>query len=101
MSPVEVRVVQPAAREKRSLDLQNVYQKGLVSMECSRCDGFMIAERQYDQDKEDACAGRFGARCINCGNVEDAVIRRNRVVRPSLRNEPRGGTVERGGIFIC
>jgi hypothetical protein len=60
----------------------------------------MLVESQYDQEKEDARAGQFGARCINCGNVEDVVICRNRIVRPSLRNEPRGGTVEQGAIFI-
>lgn len=69
-------------------------------MKCPRCRGFMVVESQYDQEQEEARAGKFGARCINCGNVEDAVICRNRIVRPSLRNEPRGGSVEQGGIFI-
>ena len=69
-------------------------------MECSRCDGFMIVESPYDQEQEDARGEKVGGRCINCGNVEDAVICRNRVAPPSLRNEPRGGTVEQGGIFI-
>ena len=69
-------------------------------MKCARCGGFMMVESLYDQKQEDARGERFGGRCINCGNVEDPVICRNRVARPSLRNAPRGGTVEQGGIFI-
>ena len=70
-----------------------------ASMKCPRCDGFMTVESLYDV-KADMTCGIVGARCINCGNVEDAVICRNRVAPPALRNAPRGGTVEQGGIFI-
>ena len=69
-------------------------------MNCTRCDGFMMIESLYDVKHEDTRVGKFGARCINCGNIEDSVICRNRVVRPSLRNAPRGGTVEQGVISV-
>lgn len=69
-------------------------------MKCTRCDGFMLVESLYDVTHEDVRLGKFGSRCINCGNVEDSVICRNRLVRPSLRNAPRGGTVEEGVISI-
>ncbi len=69
-------------------------------MKCTRCGGFMMVESLYDVKHEDTRVGKFGARCINCGNVEDSVICRNRVERPSLRNAPRGGNVEQGVILI-
>ena len=69
-------------------------------MKCTRCGGFILIESLYDVTHEDVRVGKFGTRCINCGNVEDSVICRNRVVRPSLRNAPRGGAVERGVISL-
>lgn len=59
----------------------------------------MTLESLYDV-KTTTCSGILGGRCINCGNIEDSVICRNRVARPSLRNEPRGGTVENGVLSI-
>jgi hypothetical protein len=86
-------------REKNFVTIAPHTERG-VSMKCPRCGGFMLVGSLYDQKQEGASGGKFGARCINCGNVEDAVICRNRVTPPSLRNAPRGGTVEQGSIFI-
>jgi len=48
-------------------------------MACERCGGFIVAE----QLREHLAAGSSGKleamRCLNCGNLEDAVIRANRV----------------------
>jgi len=60
----------------------------------------MQVESLYDVTNEDVQVGKFGRRCVNCGNVEDALICHNRLVRPSLRNAPRGGTVEAGVITL-
>jgi hypothetical protein len=47
-------------------------------MTCGRCEGLMVVEPSSDTD-----LAIFGepqeARCINCGNIEDAVICTNRL----------------------
>jgi hypothetical protein len=60
-------------------------------MLCRRCGGLMIAEPFYDdvqiltRTEEES----LGTRCINCGNVEDAVIQMNRLAPRSVRRTAR------------
>jgi len=54
-------------------------------MHCRRCSGLMIVEL-FDDVKEYAIPLEApGARCINCGNIEDAVIYANRGKSPWKR----------------
>lgn len=46
-------------------------------MSCERCGGLMVKERFGDPDDTDA--GFEGNRCLNCGSIEDPVIRVNRL----------------------
>jgi hypothetical protein len=61
-------------------------------MSCERCGGFMLVETVWRLMEEDSSMGSNTARCVNCGNFEDAVVRANRALsrlrgdleRPSL-----------------
>ena len=45
-------------------------------MNCARCNGCVVPEQTLDPH---ATTERFEAvRCLNCGNIEDAMIRANR-----------------------
>jgi ribosomal protein S14 len=47
-------------------------------MPCVRCGGFMIAETVGALLEKESWPGRSAARCVNCGNFEDSIIRANR-----------------------
>ncbi len=49
---------------------------------CARCCGFMVFEDFGECRRERGKPERWGFRCINCGAIEDPVIRTNRS-RPS------------------
>lgn len=57
-------------------------------MVCQRCRGFLVCET-FDELRRDTDS--LYTRCINCGCVEDAVVRANRV-HPlgETRSIPRG-----------
>jgi RNase P subunit RPR2 len=57
-------------------------------MICHRCRGFLVCET-FDELRRDMDS--LYTRCINCGYVEDAVVRANRV-RPLVGTQatPRG-----------
>ncbi|MCP9448936.1 MAG: hypothetical protein NNA21_02595 [Nitrospira sp.] len=52
-------------------------------MTCSRCEGLMLEEYLFDLDG--GCAERWATswRCVNCGQRDDAVIRRHRRTKPA------------------
>jgi hypothetical protein len=52
---------------------------------CRRCGGLMILELFDDVKEFDIPSELPGTRCINCGNIEDAVIHANRTRAPSSR----------------
>ena len=47
-------------------------------MVCHRCRGLLVCDTFYDLSIK-ADAGYTTTRCINCGHIEDAVVRANRV----------------------
>lgn len=56
-------------------------------MRCKRCSGFMVVEPFHDATGVSVSGNLQEARCVNCGNVEDAVIcihRRKRASRAEL-----------------
>jgi len=55
-------------------------------MTCGRCSGFMVVEPFYDATGPVGSGDPQEARCINCGNVEDAVIFTNRMDPQSTKN---------------
>ena len=62
-------------------------------MVCARCGGLMGIDKFYDLMEQESCIGSEPARCLNCGNVEDQIIRANRPRSPVSR-QGRARTVE-------
>ena len=48
-------------------------------MSCSRCSGFMVEELMLDIEADFGEMWARSSRCVNCGHVHDAVIKRNRL----------------------
>jgi len=58
-------------------------------MLCHRCRGLLVYERFSDL-REEAGSMSPAARCINCGYIEDSVVRFNRLHPPAAkRSIPR------------
>lgn len=53
-------------------------------MTCRRCLGLMVVEESCDSMAWDISRGTRLARCLNCGNMEDAVIFVNRLKARSI-----------------
>jgi hypothetical protein len=59
-------------------------------MSCERCGGLMVIEICCDLMVDKSRKGIDTTRCVNCGNLEDTIIRTNRASSHSLRHcEPR------------
>ena len=56
---------------------------GTDTMSCSRCGGLMITELNPEILDELFLPESYTVRCLNCGNIEDAIIRLNRARRHS------------------
>ena len=72
-------------------------------MVCQRCHGLLVSETFNDLNI-DTDALYTGTRCINCGCIEDAVIRANRSRRVAIMRRSRSGrgrTRDIGRINIC
>jgi methenyltetrahydromethanopterin cyclohydrolase len=52
-------------------------------MVCQRCQGLLVCEI-FDDLNIESDSLYTGTRCINCGCIEDAIVRANRV-RPAVR----------------
>jgi hypothetical protein len=52
-------------------------------MRCARCQGFMVEDRFLDMGQADILWA-FVWRCVNCGEVLDAVIQHHRGCRSNL-----------------
>ncbi len=50
-------------------------------MNCSRCRGFMVEDHFLDYEGGFREMWASGWRCLNCGQVYDAVIEQNRLAR--------------------
>ncbi len=47
-------------------------------MPCERCGGFMVFDAFCDPPEQEPPLGAGPIRCLNCGNLEDTIIRANR-----------------------
>ncbi len=50
-------------------------------MKCTRCQGLMVEDHFMDFDGTIGHMWASGYRCMNCGNVHDAVIQQRRLAR--------------------
>ena len=66
-------------------------------MRCQRCRGLMVCET-FDDLNIETNSLYSATRCINCGCIEDAVVRANRS-RPSVRRRATPcGRVRKGDV---
>ncbi|HJU03812.1 MAG TPA: hypothetical protein VJ692_01580 [Nitrospiraceae bacterium] len=56
--------------------------------DCVRCGGMMVPSRYIDMLDDTGQLEFIGARCIQCGDVSDPVIRRNRIRQATLDRPP-------------
>ena len=47
-------------------------------MPCERCGGFMVFDAYCDPHEQESPTATGTTRCLNCGNLEDTIIRTNR-----------------------
>ncbi len=55
-------------------------------MRCPRCGGLMVHDQFYDARNRTGPFSFWGQRCLNCGEILDAVISQNRMAS-ALRME--------------
>jgi hypothetical protein len=65
-------------------------------MSCSRCRGLMVAENLFSPSEGVSHTWVSVTRCLNCGNVEDPLIRLARRLPEQLHRRVRPGPQRRG-----
>lgn len=65
-------------------------------MSCSRCQGLMAAETLFSPREGSIHTWLSVTRCLNCGNLEDALIRRARCISGGLHRSTRPCPQRRG-----
>jgi len=65
-------------------------------MSCTRCQGLMVPETLFSPREGSVHTWLPVTRCLNCGNLEDALIRRARCMPGGLFGSTRPGPQRRG-----
>ena len=65
-------------------------------MSCSRCQGLMVDETLCNPNEGSSHAWVPIVRCLNCGNLEDSLIRRARCIPEQRLRATRPGPQRRG-----
>jgi hypothetical protein len=68
-------------------------------MNCQRCRGLLVLETFGDLREEAGCQCP-ATRCINCGYIEDSVVRANRLRPPTAKRSVPRGIVWKGGVVF-
>ena len=68
-------------------------------MICQRCRGLLVRESFGDLRGEAGCTYP-AIRCINCGYIEDAVVRANRLHSPATKRSTPRRIVKNGGVVF-
>ena len=68
-------------------------------MFCQRCSGLLVRETFGDLREETGCMYP-ATRCINCGYIEDSVVRANRLRPPTAKRSAPHGMVRKGGVVF-
>jgi hypothetical protein len=70
-------------------------------MACRRCGGLVVVEWFYDLHEEASRMHCRGSRCVNCGCIDDPIIRANRLHPPPAdRSAVRGPVAGRRILFV-
>ena len=68
-------------------------------MVCQRCSGLLVRETFGDLREEPGCMYP-AIRCINCGYIEDSVVRANRLHPPAAKRSVPRGMVRKGAVVF-
>ena len=68
-------------------------------MVCQRCRGLLVRET-FDGLSPEAGNLCMTTRCINCGYIEDSVVRANRLRPPAAKRTVPRGMVRKGGVVF-
>ena len=68
-------------------------------MSCHRCRGLLVRETLGDLREVTGCMIP-ATRCINCGYLEDSVVRANRLSPPTAKRPVSRGVVRKGGVVL-
>ena len=68
-------------------------------MYCQRCKGLLVRETFDDLREGTGCMGLV-TRCINCGYLEDSVMRANRLCPPAAKRAVPRLIVRKGGVVF-
>ena len=69
-------------------------------MICQRCRGLLVRETFADLREKTGCLSP-ATRCINCGYIEDSIVRANRLHPPAAKRAvPRGVLTKGGAVFL-
>ena len=69
-------------------------------MACMKCGGFLVVEPSCDFWEERSVPDIPGTRCLNCGNIEDRLIRMNRTARAPVPATDHTTLIARRGRSI-
>lgn len=50
-------------------------------MQCTRCDGLMVADNLIDMRESSIPMWMKGWRCVSCGNIVDPIIQQHRMIQ--------------------
>ena len=65
-------------------------------MPCSRCQGLMVADTLFNPSEGVTHTWVPVTRCLNCGNLEDSLLRLARGISARLRRSSKPGPHRRG-----
>lgn len=68
-------------------------------MVCQRCSGLLVREIFDDMSVETSITF-LATRCINCGYIEDSVVRANRLHHLAVKRSAPRGIVKKGGVVF-
>ncbi len=57
-------------------------------MTCQRCQGLMVEDYFLDLEESFIPCWFLGWRCVICGEVEDPLIRKHRILQTNQRHQP-------------
>lgn len=62
-------------------------------MQCTRCDGLMVADSLIDMQESSIPMWMKGWRCVSCGNIVDPLIQRHRMIQQAGASRLLGAEV--------
>lgn len=62
-------------------------------MQCTRCDGLMVADSLIDMQESSMPMWMKGWRCVSCGNIVDPLIQRHRMIQQAGASRLLGAEV--------